>query len=197
MDTKRKIGLFLVFYAIIGAMALLFWNDVNTFDIQALGYITSFQTHFLDNIFTSITFAGSILFWVLMIVLFWASGNKKLSTYLFIGIILEELLTGAMKYGAMRPRPLNPVLEQFTPAFPSAHSARATLGAILIKNYRFVFVPLMILVLISRLYLGVHYPSDILFGVMNGILIALVIKIIPEKKIEYYLTKFDKKLHMI
>jgi undecaprenyl-diphosphatase len=196
MVIKKTIMLFLAFYVIVGVITLFFWNEVNTFDIQALNYITSFQTPFLDNIFTSITFAGSILFWVLMIALFWTAGNKKISAYLFIGLVIEELLTGVMKYGTMRARPLNPVLDQFTPAFPSAHSARATLGAILIKNYRFVFVPSMILVLISRLYLGVHYPSDILFGVMNGILVALLISVIPEKKIEYYLSKFSKKLHI-
>ena len=60
-------------------------------------------------------------------------------------------------------------------SFPSGHTASSFAAAFIIyrnlpKRFGIPAMILAILISMSRLYLGVHYPSDILFGVIMGIL---------------------------
>ena len=99
------------------------------------------------------------------------------------------MLSTLLKMGYNRPRPdLTTMSEQFTASFPSGHAMLSavtflTLGALLAR-----FAPtrrlqvysitgallLTLLVGSSRLYLGVHYPSDILAGWCLGSAWALL-----------------------
>ena len=99
------------------------------------------------------------------------------------------LLSTVLKMGYNRPRPdLTTMSEQFTASFPSGHAMLSavtflTLGALLAR-----FAPtrplqilslvgallLTLLVGFSRLYMGVHYPSDILAGWCLGSAWALL-----------------------
>lgn len=69
--------------------------------------------------------------------------------------------------------------------FPSSHAAN-TFGLALIYSafYRrtaWVLYPLAALVSIGRVYLGVHYPSDILAGAIYGSIIALAVILVSAK----------------
>ena len=101
------------------------------------------------------------------------------------GTILSTLL----KMGYNRPRPdLTTLSEQFTASFPSGHAMLSavtflTLGAVLsrfapTRPLRFftigVAVLLTLMVGVSRLYMGVHYPSDVLAGWCLGAAWALL-----------------------
>jgi undecaprenyl-diphosphatase len=101
------------------------------------------------------------------------------------GTILSTLL----KMGYNRPRPdLATMSEQFTASFPSGHAMLSavtflTLGAVLsrfapTRPLRFftigMAVLLTLMVGVSRLYMGVHYPSDVLAGWCLGAAWALL-----------------------
>jgi undecaprenyl-diphosphatase len=75
-------------------------------------------------------------------------------------------------------------------SFPSGHSASSFAAAIILyktlpKKYGILALVLAFLIAISRLYVGVHYPTDVLFGILSGTLIALfTIKIFNKYKIK-------------
>ncbi len=59
------------------------------------------------------------------------------------------------------------------------------LGSLLSKKVRLTFYILPVLIVYSRMYLGVHYPSDIVVGSMVGILFGLII----HKALSMYFSK--------
>ena len=194
MANNNKIKLFFAIYAVIIVVCLLYLDEVNILDKQLSNIITSYSNPILNNFFISVTFMGSIIFWSLMIALFWTGKNRKIATYLAAGLCVETLLTGSLKYGIDRARPAFGLINELTPSFPSSHSARAFLGATIIKHHRLLFVSIAVLVAFSRVYIGVHYPLDVIFGMMNGIMIGILINKIPEKKVERFLAKIAKLL---
>lgn len=108
-----------------------------------------------------------------------------LTSYLIVGIAKELV-------GRGRPGELLNIIQRelfvMGYGFPSGHTALATsiaviLGAYLPRKRRYI-VPLWILFVgISRLYLGVHAPLDIIGGFCIGLLVALcVLLILPPHK---------------
>lgn len=64
-------------------------------------------------------------------------------------------------------------------SFPSSHAANffgvAVVAGAFYKRTRYYLYPLAALVAIGRVYLGVHYPSDVLGGAIYGTLIGLLV----------------------
>jgi undecaprenyl-diphosphatase len=129
-----------------------------------------------------ITSLGSII--VLGIVLFAVVGylllaRERAAAWLMLGAVLGGVaMNDTLKFAFARPRPPTPAMEVFTSSFPSGHAAMSaitylTLGAILAQTHpsvriRAFFMSLAAiltgLVGLSRVYLGVHYPTDVLAG---------------------------------
>lgn len=89
-------------------------------------------------------------------------------------------LNTAIKQLVRRPRPRLPGLPALTStptrlSFPSAHAATSVAGALSYTRLGLPATPLIALakaLSLSRLYLGVHYPSDILAGGLLGTVMA-------------------------
>jgi undecaprenyl-diphosphatase len=131
-----------------------------------------------------VTALGSTI--VLGIILFAVVGyllldRERTVAWLMLGAVLGGVaLNDLLKFAFARPRPelVTPVVRVFTSSFPSGHAALSaitylTLAAILARTHpavriRVYFISLAAVVTglvgLSRVYLGVHYPSDVLAG---------------------------------
>jgi undecaprenyl-diphosphatase len=67
-------------------------------------------------------------------------------------------------------------------SFPSGHAAAGFAGALVLGAHAPALAPLFyalaVVVSLSRVYLGVHYPSDVAFGGLLGILIAWLYRLL-------------------
>jgi undecaprenyl-diphosphatase len=118
------------------------------------------------------------------------AGKRRMAVLVVASIAGAVLLSFSLKFGIERPRPdLFPHgVEVYTASFPSGHATGSaatylTLGALLarvqpqrrLKIYLMgVAVLLTLMIGVSRLYLGVHWPSDVLAGWTLGACWALL-----------------------
>ena len=142
-----------------------------------------------DPFFAALSYAGSFGFVWLGIAL-GISGFSWSRPWLWtrVGavILLAESSSGALKNWADRDRPplSNPEPEPLvdlpaTSSFPSGHAtvsfACATVLALAVPRLRLPLYALAALIAFSRVYVGVHYPFDVLAGGVLGLLLGVAI----------------------
>ena len=63
-------------------------------------------------------------------------------------------------------------------SFPSGHAASSFIGAFLLsmfyKKFKFGFYTLAVLISVSRVYLAAHFPSDVIAGIAEGLIIGFI-----------------------
>lgn len=163
----------------------------------------SYHNIFLDNLallicYFGVTFVGILIAISLMI--FGDKRSKKISIIILITIFLTYCVTGLIKYVVLRPRPFTQLTNYVLlttatdPSFPSGHTSNATaLFYILSHEYRRNYLMIIpVLVGLSRIYVGVHYPSDVLFGFIIGFIIAYVVEYIFHKKLLVKMNSVEK-----
>ena len=136
----------------------------------------------------SFVILGVIL--MLAIVYLVLSGNHTAAWLLLVAVLGGAAVNSLLKIGFARPRPefIAHALRVFTPSFPSGHASLSaatylTLAALLARTAVspglriFFIIAGMLLTLavgISRIYLGVHYPTDVFAGWCIGSAWALI-----------------------
>ena len=177
-------------------------NDTSYLDWYLLSYFHSFATPSLDRVMLFFTFLGSVKFYfaafpVTLAILAWRRRWWELGglSFSFMGALLFNHL---LKMGFHRVRPNLYFIKETGYSFPSGH-AMVTLvfyGALLFftfqhtssrkwRNLLAILAMFLILAIgISRVYLGVHYPSDVLGSYLAGFC-WLVISIIVIKRLYY------------
>ncbi len=175
-------------------------------DLRILNLVSIFQNFQLAKWFYWITILGEWKFIILLFpVLFWVL-RKKIHLFIsaFTGFVLVGLSVTTLKNIIQRPRPELAMIPETSFAFPSGHAAFSTFfyGFIiylifkLLKkrwrtkiNFAFVISILIVAIGFSRVYLGVHFASDIVAGTVLRIEI-LIITIYTSKYLESKL-KFE------
>ena len=109
-----------------------------------------------------------------------------LSSYVVNNLILKNLVARVRPYEAVDG--LQRIIEaQSDFSFPSGHSASSFATAVVIfmlcpRKYGVPALVLAFLIALSRLYVGVHYPTDVLTGVISGTVIAVIVCTVYKKK---------------
>ncbi len=178
-----------------------------TFDWTILYFIQDHLTSpFGDWLMPKITHLGDAgLIWIgLAIILIL---NKKYRTHgvvmllaLLIGVVIGNL---GLKNMIARARPcwidtsvnlLIPVPTDFS--FPSGHTLASVIGAtsLVMANKKFAWfaIPLAALIAFSRLYLFVHFPTDVFAAIILGITIAYLTFRYCYRPVDNQLTKLQK-----
>jgi undecaprenyl-diphosphatase len=146
----------------------------------------------LDPIFAGLSYAGSFGFvWLVIAVAIsgFSWSRPWLWTRVGVAILVAESVSGALKEWVDRDRPpiSNPEPEPLvrlpeTFSFPSGHAtvsfACATVLALAVPRLRIPLFALAALISFSRVYVGVHYPFDVLAGAVLGVAIAIALRML-------------------
>ena len=146
----------------------------------------------LDLPFKALTLMGNEMFYLVFFPLVYWCVDRRVGARLIILFLLSSSTNAVAKQLAGQPRPFeyDPTVQRLWPAggkgFPSGH----TQSAVVIWGYlacqfrktwfRVVCGSLIVLIPLSRVYLGVHFPTDLLGGYLLGAaLLALYLRFQP------------------
>ena len=197
----------LLFICLIGFLALaedVFHQEIMNGDI--VGYVIVSKL-FKFNISTPIAkfitnFGGAIFVIILTTILFFVIKDKKIGISIIVNLVIITLLNQILKFIMQRPRPTEfRLIEETGYSFPSGHSmiSLAFYGYLIYLIYKYInnkhlkriliiiLSTLICIIVVSRIYLGVHYTSDVLGGFLISIAyliiyIELINKFVLEKK---------------
>ena len=165
--------------------------------IEVIVAIQTIRSPALDVFFQGVTFLGDAEFYLLVAPIFIWSVNYRLGARLGILLLFSSYINEALKNALMQPRPCEPrpdlCIDQAEGyGIPSGHSQNAIVfwGVIahwISKAWAWAAaILLMLLIGLSRIYLGVHFPSDVLVGWAIGIVI-LGLYIVLGERVEKWL----------
>lgn len=150
----------------------------------------------LTPVMKGVSYLGTAgIFWILLIIaLLCFKKTRKVGIVCAVSLLTEFILANLIiKPLAARVRPyevvqglicLVPPEKDFS--FPSGHAGSSfACAGILIrmtpKKYGISAIVLASLIAVSRLYVGVHYPTDVLCGVLLGLLVSFAVYYIFQK----------------
>ncbi len=162
---------------------------LNSYEIPILDFIAEhLRCAFLDTVLPVITRLGDTgIIWIVIavIMLFFRKTRKAgcmMGLALIMGLVVGNLTLKPL-IARMRPYDFNPdfgtlLIDRLSDySFPSGHTLASFEGAgvLMLTHRKTLGYPALVLAIIiafSRLYLYVHYPSDVLVGMLLGLLFA-------------------------
>ena len=183
---------------------ILFLNNIDQtilFFIQA-----NFHFPFIDKIMILATTAGDGgLIWILFSSLLLINRKTRYIGLITIGALIFSTILGEglLKHIVQRPRPyadftwVRLLVDKSTIySFPSGHTTSSFAAAFVLSKYLKKFSPVIwmvaIMIAFSRLYLFMHYPSDIVAGIVLGLFCGKVVSYLYENKINDKLSATHK-----
>ncbi|MCG2609229.1 MULTISPECIES: phosphatase PAP2 family protein [unclassified Acinetobacter] len=156
-------------------------------DLKGCLYLNHFShSQAVAYFFKMISRFGNGLFWLIMLASLWMlEGVFYLVqlVYLLLSGSVGTLIYKILKQKTVRPRPYQvhqvirmqeQPLDHFS--FPSGHTLHAVMASAVLGHIQpmllILMLPFTILVAISRMVLGLHYPSDVVVGALIGAVVA-------------------------
>ncbi|MCF7924865.1 MAG: phosphatase PAP2 family protein [Candidatus Izimaplasma sp.] len=172
------------------------------FELDIVRWLQSFRTDFLDFIFKTITLFGEEMIIIIVLGIIYWSINKEIGKRLAITVFLSAGLNSLLKILIVRTRPylVDDSITNLRPetsgsySMPSGHTQSAStlfFGVYYFfkKSYLLIFaIIITFLVGLSRMYIGVHYLSDVLVGGLLGIAFVFLFN--------YYLNKMKNQMKL-
>lgn len=201
---KNKIIMIIlgILFVLLGILCI--YDYPKNLDLSIYQIIIKYKTPFLTFIFKSISFLFStpmvIFYCVLSLFIF---KNKKYASFFCIMMTLQAVVNNIIKIIFKRVRPnILPLVVEKTYSFPSGHTMTVIFFVMIIgyffrKKYpnvkiKFLQIIIILLIGISRIYLGVHYFTDIVGAI---ILSFFLLSFLKNDKIKCRLEKvlaYDK-----
>ena len=128
--------------------------------------------------------SAGFIWWITALITMVFPGKRAAAFRLLLAVLFTWMVNEyALKPLVDRPRPF--AVDQTltvidarptTSAFPSGHAAMAVAGAVagsrMLPGSAWVWWPLALIVAVSRVYIGVHWPSDVITGAAIGLALS-------------------------
>lgn len=164
-------------------------QNIDRFEIDLCVRVNRLCRHSaVRNFFAVISKLGDGYFWIALATVFVLAQTENISVFLLRALLTAGVglvIYRGLKNRLVRERPFiahagiacgTAPLDRYS--FPSGHTLHAVSFSILFCSYEpmiaILVVPFALLVAISRIILGLHYPTDVLAGAAIGALLALI-----------------------
>ena len=182
----KWIALFICIVLVIGIVKDIVDKEIDKLDVTGYNLVSNYLiSNNITPIAKAITQLGGAIFLVsVSIILLIVIKNKKTGILIWVNLVNVTLLNQILKHIVQRPRPTKfRIIDERGYSFPSGHSMVSTafygfLIYLIYKNVKNKYIKwssitvlsiLIILIGTSRIYLGVHYTSDVLAGFLISI----------------------------
>lgn len=167
--------------------------NIEDFDLNITLFklINSTKSKYLDVLFSHLYILGKGYTVIPVIILLLLLTRKtKLIKEFVIGLVILGIIVVTIKKVVNAPRPLAFIENVHTlsehyklGSFPSGDTALASyVSAILYRTYRSKYIKILLviytaLIAYGRIYMGVHFPLDVVTGIIIGIMVARILKL--------------------